>query len=149
MIAPAWNSILGSTFHVSWKKILGYNEECVNQRISNGLSKTKLSLIVSGILSDNEIFETAEKDENKDVDASDEPNKGLCHSKTHSGLKKQFNATQLVLRTHILDAATDKKLSLFKPKTRVQWNSSYLNADCMNTFWQTDWNIWNVNLKNS
>ncbi|KRX85659.1 hypothetical protein T06_14794 [Trichinella sp. T6] len=56
--------------------------------------------------------------------------------------QKQFNATQLVLRTHILDAATDKKLSLFKPKTRVQWNSSYLNADCMNTFWQTDRNIW-------
>ncbi|KRX25761.1 hypothetical protein T07_15015 [Trichinella nelsoni] len=83
MIAPALNSILGSTFRVSWKKILGYNEECANQ--------------------------PAEKDENKEVDVSDEPNKGLCHSKTHSGLKVSLN---------------------------------YLNADYMNTFWQTGWNIW-------
>ncbi|KRY37250.1 hypothetical protein T01_11340, partial [Trichinella spiralis] len=72
MIAPALNSILGSTFRVSWKKILGYNEECLSpDEVEHG----------------NEIFETAEKDENKEVDVSDEPNKGLCHSKTHSGLK--------------------------------------------------------------
>ncbi|KRX85658.1 hypothetical protein T06_14794, partial [Trichinella sp. T6] len=110
MIAPAWNSILGSTFHVSWKKILGYNEECVNQRISNGVSRNiatsanclRISpgtlhttndvalwnkLSPDEVEHDNEIFKTAEKYENKDVDASDEPNKGLCHSKTHSGLK--------------------------------------------------------------
>ncbi|KRY52846.1 Tigger transposable element-derived protein 2 [Trichinella britovi] len=31
MIAQAWDSISGHTLGASWKKLLGYNEECVNQ----------------------------------------------------------------------------------------------------------------------
>ncbi|KRY23338.1 hypothetical protein T12_11357, partial [Trichinella patagoniensis] len=110
MIAPAWNSILGSTFHVSWKKILaflkrGFAKYCHKCKLSEDKSRhfahyqrcgtleqiieiyKNSELSLDEVEHDNEIFETAEKDENKDVDASDEPNKGLCHSKTHSGLK--------------------------------------------------------------
>ncbi|KRX61669.1 hypothetical protein T09_6105 [Trichinella sp. T9] len=93
MIAQAWDSISGSTLHVSWSKILGYNDKCA-----------------------------VEKDENENVHVSDKPNEGLSHSKAHSCHKATFKwmelqkAAPLTLIRHIHDVAAQNKLSSFKKK---------------------------------
>ncbi|KRX23784.1 Jerky -like protein-like [Trichinella nelsoni] len=104
MIAQAWDSISGHTLGVSWKKLLGYNEECVNQSIecdedfanvTEMFKKFKLSqdegeqwLVdddtpLFETLTDEEILNAVKKDENEDVEESDMPDKPterLSHS---------------------------------------------------------------------
>ncbi|KRX20019.1 hypothetical protein T07_6481 [Trichinella nelsoni] len=71
-------------------------------------------------LTDDEILEAVEKDEDEDGDESDKPNERLCHSEAYSSFKfglklmeqqKEFSAAQLMIVRHIRDVAAQKKLS--------------------------------------
>ncbi|KRZ52268.1 Jerky -like protein-like [Trichinella nativa] len=113
MIAQAWDSISGHTLGVSWKKLLCYNEECVNQSIecdedfanvTEMFKKFKLSqdegeqcladddTPLFETLTDKEIPNAVKKDENEDVDESDMPDKPterLSHSEAELTVAKQ------------------------------------------------------------
>ncbi|KRY41555.1 hypothetical protein T01_3559 [Trichinella spiralis] len=104
MIAQAWDSTSGCTRN----EILGYNEECAIQlrscddnctaiieifknsklswdRVDQLLAVDNNSLF--GTLTDDEILEAVEEDENEDADVSDmfdKPNEGLSHSEAYS-----------------------------------------------------------------
>ncbi|XP_003377696.1 putative Trp operon transcriptional repressor [Trichinella spiralis] len=72
-------------------------------------------------LTDDEIFEVVEKDENEDDDVSYKPNEELSHSSFKFGLKwmeqqKKFSTTGLMLMRHIRDVTAQKLLSSFKQK---------------------------------
>ncbi|KRZ85684.1 hypothetical protein T08_15156 [Trichinella sp. T8] len=114
MIAHACDSILGSTLPASWNKLFGYNEKCVNQSIDcdyecttviRMFKKFKLSpakveqwladddtpLFVT--LTDDEILKAVVKDENKDIDLSDMPDKldtDPNHKEAYSCIKVGF-----------------------------------------------------------
>ncbi|KRZ14513.1 Jerky -like protein-like [Trichinella zimbabwensis] len=75
-------------------------------------------------LTDDEILEVVEKNENKDFNVSDKANELLSHLEAHSCLKvafkwmeqqKESSASQLMLMSRIWDVAA-KKLSSFKQK---------------------------------
>ncbi|KRZ02275.1 Jerky -like protein-like, partial [Trichinella zimbabwensis] len=115
MIAQAWDSISGHTLRVSWNRLLGYKEECVNQSIdcdedfatvTEMFEKFKLSqdegeqwladddTPLFETLTDDEILKAVQKDENEDVDESDMPDKSderLSHSEAYSCAKVLFN----------------------------------------------------------
>ncbi|KRY08677.1 hypothetical protein T12_1475 [Trichinella patagoniensis] len=138
MIAQAWDSISGSTLHVSWNKILGYNEKCVNHSVDcdtllhkctintkqcekdcTTVKKMfkKFMLLRDGIkqwLADNDtpLFKTS----------TDDGKYSRHHSEAHSCHKATFKwmelqkAAQLTLIRHIHDVAAQNKLSSFKQK---------------------------------
>ncbi|XP_003381063.1 conserved hypothetical protein [Trichinella spiralis] len=123
--AHAWDSISGSTLRASWNKLLGYNEECLSRdEVVQWLADDDTPLCET--LTDYEILEVVEKDENKDGDVSDKPNeKGLSHSEAYFSFKlgfkwreqlKEFSATQLMLVRRIRDVSAQKKLSSLKQK---------------------------------
>ncbi|KRY41663.1 Jerky -like protein-like [Trichinella spiralis] len=97
MIAQVWESISGNTLRVSWNKLLGYNEECLGDDDTPFFET----------LTDDEILEAVNKDEDKDgdeSDMSDKSNERLIHSEAYSFFKfslkwmeqqKEFNAAQL------------------------------------------------------
>ncbi|KRX71828.1 hypothetical protein T02_1132 [Trichinella nativa] len=110
--AHAWDSISGSTLRASWNKLLGCNEECVNQStdcdddfttLIEMFKKFKLSrdeveqwladddTPLCETLADDEILEVVEKDENKNGDVSDKLNEeGLSHSEAYFSFKLGF-----------------------------------------------------------
>ncbi|KRX13254.1 hypothetical protein T07_5104 [Trichinella nelsoni] len=135
MIAQAWDSISGSTLHVSWNKILGYNAKCVNQSVDCDtlLHKctintkqcekdctTKFMLLRDGIkqwLADNDtpFFKTSTDDEKYSKQWKKMKMKtSIC---LINQMKMELQkAAQLTLIRHIHDVAAQNKLSSFKQK---------------------------------
>ncbi|KRX45974.1 hypothetical protein T05_11652 [Trichinella murrelli] len=76
-------------------------------------------------LTDDEILEAVEEDEDEDGDESDKLNERLCHSEAYSSFKfglkwmeqqKEFSAAQLMVVRHIRDVAAQNKLSSLKQR---------------------------------
>ncbi|KRX35568.1 hypothetical protein T03_4820 [Trichinella britovi] len=123
--AHAWDSISGSTLRASWNKLLGCNEECLSRdEVEQWLADDDTPLCET--LTDDEILEVVEKDENKNGDVSDKLNEeGLSHSEAYFSFKlgfkwreqlKEFSATQLMLVRRIRGVSAQKKLSSLKQK---------------------------------
>ncbi|KRY10253.1 hypothetical protein T12_12219 [Trichinella patagoniensis] len=78
-------------------------------------------------LTDDEILEAVEKDEDEDGDESDKPNERLCHSEAYSSFKFGLNAAQLMVVRHIRDVAAQKKLSSLKQRLIADFIKSDTN----------------------
>ncbi|KRY48788.1 hypothetical protein T03_10271 [Trichinella britovi] len=95
MIAHACDSILGSTLPASWNKLFGYNEKCKFKlspaKVEQWLADDDTPLFVT--LTDDEILKAVVKDENKDIDVSDIPDKldtNPNHKEAYSCIKVGF-----------------------------------------------------------
>ncbi|KRY31190.1 Indoleamine 2,3-dioxygenase 1 [Trichinella spiralis] len=92
-------------------------------------------------LTDDDILEAVEKDEDEDgdeSDMSDKPNERLCHSEAYSSFKfglkwmeqqKELSAAQLMVVRHIRDVAAQKKLSSLKQRLIADFIKSNTNTD--------------------
>ncbi|KRY25008.1 hypothetical protein T01_2234, partial [Trichinella spiralis] len=90
-------------------------------------------------LTDDDILEAVEKDEDEDgdeSDMSDKPNERLCHSEAYSSFKfglkwmeqqKELSAAQLMVVRHIRDVAAQKKLSSLKQRLIADFIKSNTN----------------------
>ncbi|KRY57301.1 hypothetical protein T03_12850 [Trichinella britovi] len=114
MIAQAWDSTSGSIIEIFKNSKLSWD------RVEQLLAVDNNSLF--GTLTDDEILEAVEEDENEDVDVFDmfdKPNEGLSHSEDYSCRFEVDGATgkiQLLLLRHICDVAAQKKLSTCRQK---------------------------------